>query len=947
MGIEDYFKKADTGKTPAARKRKPTEKSDDDDDFQEPKLKSKHFASTEKKTVDPKDFFSSKLSASKSKVSKATNESKNVNSKTATTNESKAKEPKAKEPKTKETKAKETKAKETKAKDVKKPVASKKTSATKRKLEDEDDFEGNEEDDEEEDDYKNDEAEDDDDFEEEEEEPVCLQKKAKKATSPPPPTKKTPSESTAQEPKTKSRRVLPTAKPTDNVPIKQENEPEEEKPKTAKKNYFAMMKSVEGPKALGTRPEPVGAPNCFDGCAFVISGQYETLTREQTQDIIKRHGGRVTGAVSGKTTYLLRGRDAGESKLAKAKSLGTKILDEDEFYQLVENSVPKKASVPTPSPAKEKVDTAKPSPAKGKGKTTKPNPASPSNNDQSSILWTEKYKPTELKEIIGNKELVNQISQWLAHWQENAAANFDGTGMQSYRALLLSGPPGIGKTTTANVVARINGYEALEFNASDVRSKKILEESISEMMDNRTMTEFFQSNEKQENRLLKGKKVVLIMDEVDGMSAGDRGGSAELAKLIRATKIPVICICNDSRSQKVAPLLRVCYEAKFRRSTAAQIRSRILSIAYKEKLNISPNAIDELVAATQNDIRQIINILSTYRLKETDMSYDQAKTVGKNNQKHSILGLFDIPSELLSAGNWRNKSLSEKYEVYFHDYSLSHLMIQENYLKCSPERARSETGNPNEIACNEMDLFAQAAEAIADGDLVDTMIHGTVQHWSLMPVHSIFSCVRPSSYIRGGVRSQYGFPGWLGQFSKAGKYARQLSDVQTRMRIKASGDKFEIRQNYVPTLNDRIFSELSQENYDEAMEIMDTYYLDRESLDTLNDLTFAPSGKGPLAQLPTKTKTTLTRTYNARKHPILFQISGVPIRKSVSGPKEDAVGLIVNDDKPIGDDLSEEEEEEYQDPTKELSDVKYIKEKVNRKRKADAPSGRRGKRKIE
>ena len=65
--------------------------------------------------------------------------------------------------------------------------------------------------------------------------------------------------------------------------------------------------------------------------------------------------------------------------------------------------------------------------------------------------------------------------------------------------------------------------------------------------------------------MIKGKKVVLIMDEVDGMSEGDRGGAAELARMIKESKIPVICICNDSRSQKVAPLLRVCYEAKFRR----------------------------------------------------------------------------------------------------------------------------------------------------------------------------------------------------------------------------------------------------------------------------------------------------------------------------------------------------------------------------------------------
>lgn len=48
---------------------------------------------------------------------------------------------------------------------------------------------------------------------------------------------------------------------------------------------------------------------------------------------------------------------------------------------------------------------------------------------------------------------------------------------------------------------------------------------------------------------------------------------------------------------------------------------------YREKLKIEPNAVDQLVEATRNDVRQIINILSTYRLSQDQMSFDQAKTV--------------------------------------------------------------------------------------------------------------------------------------------------------------------------------------------------------------------------------------------------------------------------------------------------------------------------------
>lgn len=128
-------------------------------------------------------------------------------------------------------------------------------------------------------------------------------------------------------------------------------------------------------------------------------------------------------------------------------------------------------------------------------------------------MWTEKYKPTEIKDIIGNKELVRRISDWLTNWQDHYKKGFTGDAdeMNNFRALLLSGPPGIGKTTTATVVARTNGYEPLEFNASDVRSKKIIEESISEMMDNRTMTEFFQPGKPKKVDSFNRKTCILLI----------------------------------------------------------------------------------------------------------------------------------------------------------------------------------------------------------------------------------------------------------------------------------------------------------------------------------------------------------------------------------------------------------------------------------------------------
>ncbi|KAI8384543.1 replication factor RFC1 C terminal domain-containing protein [Radiomyces spectabilis] len=602
-------------------------------------------------------------------------------------------------------------------------------------------------------------------------------------------------------------------------------------------------------------------------------------------------------------------------------------------------SVPKpKAAPPTPSA----IDKGK----QKAGPLTNQSPVSRRVDSEENSLWTEKYKPKTMNEIIGNKEMVKQIASWLQRWQPNVTISKPvDNDIHTFRGVLISGPPGIGKTTTAQVVPKELGYEVLEFNASDVRNKKVLEENLSEMMDNRTMTEFFMAG-KPSVTLPKGKKIVLVMDEVDGMSAGDRGGAAELANLIRKSKIPVICICNDVRSKKVAPLLKVCFDARFKRTPVNQLRARIMTIAFREKLKMGAGALDELVASTGNDVRKIINIMSTYRLKEESMTYDQAKITGEKNEKYAQMSVFDIPHALLSSTSWHSKNLAQKSEVYFHDYSLAPLMVFENYLRSTPEKAAqmSKSGSPRDIGCYTMELASKAAEAMADGDLVDTMIHGTVQHYSLMPLHSIFSCVSPASFMEGSLSGGFrlNFPAWLGQNSKAAKYARLMSDVQTHMRSKASGDKYEIRQHYVPTLNARIFSNLKQENYQEAMRVLDSYYLDRDHLDTLSEICLGP--QAPLSELPTKTKSSFTRLYNSSQHPILFQTGGTPIKKAISTPSEDLEGAIFDDEEAdYGEAVSEEEDDEKANDENALDDDKLIrqsKKKKPAKRSKSAQAGR-------
>ena len=107
----------------------------------------------------------------------------------------------------------------------------------------------------------------------------------------------------------------------------------------------------------------------------------------------------------------------------------------------------------------------------------------------------------------------------------------------------------------------------VEWNASDTRNKKTIESLVTTMSLN-TSIEFFQRKAQLGSEAMQtsSKKSVIIMDEVDGIGGNnDRGGIAALIGIIKTTKTPVICICNDRQNRKLTSLAGHCYDLKFTR----------------------------------------------------------------------------------------------------------------------------------------------------------------------------------------------------------------------------------------------------------------------------------------------------------------------------------------------------------------------------------------------
>lgn len=661
---------------------------------------------------------------------------------------------------------------------------------------------------------------------------------------------------------------------------------------------FMNFGERKDPPHKGEKEVPEGAPNCLANLTFVISGTLDSLEREEAEDLIKRHGGRITGSVSKKTNYLLCDEDIGGRKSNKAKELGTGFLTEDGLFDMIrasnrsqataQNETKKSmektvASTPKSSPQESAVskEQARNSPVKnpinkGRGQGDSPAKKKSQSTEHPSLSWTEKYKPKVPTDIIGNQSLVKQLHEWLVQWNEH----FLNTGQKgkgkkpistgAKKAVLLSGTPGIGKTTSAKLVSQMLGYVTVEVNASDSRGKadgKIEKgiggstaNSIKELVSNEALSVKMDRP--------KHQKTVLIMDEVDGMSAGDRGGVADLIASIKISKIPIICICNDRYSQKLKSLVNHCLLLNYRKPTKQQMAKRLLQIANSEGLQVNEIALEELAERVNGDMRMALNQLQYMSLSKSVIKYDDIRQRLLSSSKDEDISPFTAVDKLFgfNAGKLR---IDERVDLSMSDPDLVPLLIQENYVNYKPSSAgRDDNG------LKRMNLIARAAESIADGDIINVQIR-RYRQWQLSQSSSLSSCIIPAALLHGqretleqGERNFNRFGGWLGKNSTMGKNYRLLDDLHVHLLASRESNlgRTTLRLDYLTLLLKNLTDPLRVLPKDEAVEkvveFMDSYSISQEDFDAIVEISKFQGHPNPLEGILPAVKAALTKAYN-------------------------------------------------------------------------------------
>ncbi len=258
------------------------------------------------------------------------------------------------------------------------------------------------------------------------------------------------------------------------------------------------------------------------------------------------------------------------------------------------------------------------------------------------LLWVEKYRPKKIADVIGNEEAKTAFVDWLQ------------SKRRAKKAVLLYGPPGVGKTTLVNAAATEFGFRVIEMNASDTRSEKAICKVAGPATAFVALDTF--STESKGN--------VLFMDEVDGIAGNeDRGGVSTILRIIEESQIPVIMAANDPDLDKLRPLKKVSALVRFHQVRIPLIITMLKKICHQEHVNAEFEALERIAENSRGDVRSAINDLQS--LAEATKTLKLQDTVVLSARNKDI-SMDDTLKEYFSAKSLLEASmlLSRSYVDY-------------------------------------------------------------------------------------------------------------------------------------------------------------------------------------------------------------------------------------------------------------------------------------------
>jgi replication factor C large subunit len=286
--------------------------------------------------------------------------------------------------------------------------------------------------------------------------------------------------------------------------------------------------------------------------------------------------------------------------------------------------------------------------------------------------WTERYRPDTLSEVRGNDSARDELREWAETWTDHR------------KCVICHGSPGVGKTSAAHALASDLGWSVMELNASDSRTRDIVERIAGEATKSGTL----QGGS--------GGRRLVILDEADNFHGNaDYGGARAVTAVVKEAEQPVVLIANEFYEMSRG-LRNACREIEFRDVSSRSIVPVLRDICRKEGIEFEQESLEAIADQTSGDLRSAINDLQALtegrdRLVEADVVTSERDTStgifdflddlfkehGAQEALHDSYDVDETPDELLS---WIEDNVPKEYQGAELADAFQHLSTADRWL---------------------------------------------------------------------------------------------------------------------------------------------------------------------------------------------------------------------------------------------------------------------------